>query len=89
MSHGFRSGRSPELDAHYGPFNVLIMDIEGAEMEVLSASQDLLKHYRLVVAEFHSGTIGAAGVETCREILSAAGLRLKQRIDYTEAWQRD
>jgi FkbM family methyltransferase len=78
-----------ELEGHYGAFTVLIMDIEGAEIETLSSSQDLLNHYRLVIVEFHPWAIGAPGVETCREILMRAGLRFQKRVGDTEAWQRD
>jgi FkbM family methyltransferase len=78
-----------ELDAHYGPFSALIMDIEGAELESFSASQEQLKRYRLVIVELHDWAIGAAGVQRCREILTAAGLHFQNRAGVTEAWQRD
>lgn len=79
----------PELDARHGPFTVLIMDIEGLELEVFSASREQLGRYRLVIAELHPWAIGEEAVEQCREILRAAGLRFKQRVGITEAWQRD
>ena len=34
-----------ELDARYGPFATLIMDIEGAELETFENSRDLLRKY--------------------------------------------
>lgn len=83
-------GRSmAELDSRHGPFSVLIMDIEGAELEIFAASPEILKRYRLVIVELHAWAIGAAGVERCREILTSAGLRFRQRAGITEAWQRD
>ena len=78
-----------ELENRHGPFTTLIMDIEGAELEIFSVSAEILKRYRLVIVELHAWAIGEAGVENCREILAAAGLRFKQRAGITEAWQRD
>ena len=78
-----------ELDARHGPFTVLIMDIEGSELETFAASAEQLARYRLVIVELHDWAIGADGVERCRELLSAAGLKFKQRAGITEAWQRD
>jgi len=78
-----------ELDARHGPFTALIIDIEGSEREVFSASQEPLSRYRLVIVELHDFAIGEQGVEKCRELLTAAGLRFKGRAGITEAWQRD
>jgi FkbM family methyltransferase len=83
-------GRSlKELDARYGPFSALIMDVEGAELENLETAEDVLAGYRLVVIELHEWAIGAEKVERCREILRRAGLHFKKRAGITEAWQRD
>jgi FkbM family methyltransferase len=78
-----------DLDNRHGPFTTLIMDIEGSELEVFSASPEILKRYRLVIVELHAWAIGEAGVQKCREILTTAGLRFKQCAGITEAWQRD
>jgi FkbM family methyltransferase len=77
-----------ELENRHGPFTTLIMDIEGAELDIFSVSEEILKNYRLVIVELHAWAIGEAGVERCREILAAAGLRFQQRAGITEAWQR-
>jgi len=90
-------GRTLEdLDARYGPFSVLIMDIEGAEWEALETAEEILKQYRLVIIELHDWAIGAEKIEACRGVFRRAGLQLKQRIDNSavsatcvEAWQRD
>jgi len=83
-------GRSlNELDARYGPFSALIMDVEGAELEAFEGAEDILSKYRLVIVEMHEWAIGAEQVERCREILRRAGLRFKQCVDGTEAWERD
>jgi FkbM family methyltransferase len=82
-------GRSlAELEARYGPFTVLIIDIEGAELEVFERSREVLSHYRLVVAELHDWALGEKGVERCRELLAQAGLHFQGRAGITEAWQR-
>ena len=78
-----------ELDSRHGPFTTLVIDIEGAELEVFKHSRDLLRRYRLVIAELHDWAIGKEGVEQCRTILAEAGLRFQRRAGITEAWQRD
>lgn len=78
-----------ELDSRHGPFSTLVMDVEGSELEIFSASPEQLQRYRLVIVELHAWAIGEAGVSRCREILAAAGLRFQQRAGITEAWQRD
>jgi FkbM family methyltransferase len=78
-----------ELDARYGPFSVLIIDVEGAELEVFEPAEDMFRRYRLVIAELHEWAIGAEKVERCREILRRAGLQFKDRAGITEAWQRE
>ena len=83
-------GRSlRELDARYGPFTTLIIDIEGSELDVFEASQDVLSKYRLVIAELHPWAIGEPAVQRCRDILTKAGLRYRDSVGITEAWQRD
>ena len=83
-------GRSlTELHNRYGPFNTLIMDIEGSELEIFEKATDTLKLYRLVIVELHDWAIGADGVQKCRDLFTAAGLKFKQRAGITEAWQRE
>jgi FkbM family methyltransferase len=77
-----------ELQERYGPFSALIMDVEGSEFDVLEDALALLKSYRLAVIEFHEWAIGAQKLARCREILTAAGLRLVGEAGFTEAWQR-
>jgi FkbM family methyltransferase len=78
-----------ELDARYGPFTTLVIDVEGAELKIFSLSREQLSRYRLVIVELHDWAIGADGVARCREILTAAGLKFQQRLGLTEAWRRD
>ena len=82
-------GRSlGELCCRHGPFSVLIMDIEGSELEVLESSTDILQNFRLLVIEFHDWIIGATGVIRCREILQKSGFRMVEQSSITEAWLR-
>lgn len=76
-----------ELDARYGPFSALIMDIEGSELDALEPAREILKKYRIVLIELHEWAIGAEKVENCREILRGAGFQFQQRAGITEAWQ--
>lgn len=83
-------GRSwRELEARYGPFTSLIMDIEGSELDVFEASRDILGQYRLIIVELHPWAIGEAAVQRCRDLLSEAGLRFQDRAGITEVWQRE
>jgi len=45
------------------------MDVEGHELKILAASQDLLRDYRLVIVELHPETLGANGMERREDIL--------------------
>ncbi len=82
-------GRSfADLHDSHGPFNVLLMDVEGSELEVLRSSSDLLSEYRLVIIEFHEERLGLEGLDECRRILKSAGLVLSSTIRSVEAWVR-
>jgi FkbM family methyltransferase len=79
----------PELYNRHGPFTTLIVDIEGAELNIFSAATEILARVRLIIVELHPWAIGESGVQQCRDLFSAAGLRFKKRAGITEAWQRD
>lgn len=82
-------GRSlEELYQRYGPFSVLIMDIEGGELETLKSSGALLANFRLIIFELHEWVIGVEGAQHCREILRRAGFQMAERSYITEAWLR-
>ena len=78
-----------DLNARHGPFSALIVDIDGAELEIFAAAPEVLSNTRLVIVEIHPWAIGEAGTQRCRELLSAAGLRFKRTVGITEAWQRE
>jgi len=82
-------GRSlKELINRYGPFSVLIMDIEGSELEILSSSREILQNFRLIIIELHSWAIGDEGIAQCREILEKSGFKMREQSYITEAWFR-
>ena len=82
-------GRSlADLHDSHGPFNALLIDVEGSELEILRISSTLLLQYRLVIIELHKEIVGAEGLEECRRILASAGLKRLRAIQPTEAWAR-
>ena len=78
------------MDLHHsrGPFNALLMDVEGSELEILRASKDLLRSYRLVIFELHREPLGVAGLEESRRLLTSIGLKRAAAIQSVEAWVR-
>ncbi|WP_375176093.1 FkbM family methyltransferase [Pseudooceanicola sp.] len=56
--------------AEFAP-TVLIMDIEGGELEFLAHAD--LRGIRAVVIEFHPGVYGVDGMKTCKDALRRAG----------------
>jgi FkbM family methyltransferase len=77
-----------QLEQERGPFTALIIDVEGSEREVFEDSKELLKRYRLVIAELHPWAIGEDGVERCQQILRESGLEKVGEVGITEAWLR-
>jgi FkbM family methyltransferase len=78
-----------ELDSRHGPFTVLIMDIEGAELDTFEHARELLRRYRMVIVELHDWALGEEGLKRCRQILSEAGLECRKKVKWVEAWERD
>ncbi len=83
-----KSCRLTELENSYGKFNVLIMDIQGGEVELLELEESALGHFRLIVVEMHPSIVGEQPVEKCRQILRRLGFKLQERISTVEAWQK-
>ena len=82
-------GRSlADLHDSYGPFNVLLIDIEGSELEILKSSSNLLLEYRLVIIELHQELLGVEGLKECRRILTSVGLKCSAVFQSVEAWCR-
>src|SRR5262249_5521978 len=82
-------GRSlADLHESHGPFSVLLIDVEGSELEILRTSGDLLARYRLVIIELHVKVLRAEGIEECHRILASVGLERLAQIRSVEAWVR-
>ncbi|WP_417206638.1 FkbM family methyltransferase [Antarctobacter sp.] len=64
--------------------NVLIMDIEGGELEFLEHAS--LKGIRAVVIEFHPGVYGTEGAKTCKDRLRALGFRRNDDVSTRFVW---
>ena len=82
-------GRSlADLHDSHGPFNALLMDVGGSELEILKSSSDLLLEYRLVIIELHKEPLGIEGLKECRRILTSVGLKCSAVFQSVEAWTR-
>ena len=77
-----------ELERKHGAFNVLVMDIQGAEIEVFKRGEEFLNHYRLVIVEWHQSITGAQSIRDCKGVLERCGLTLSRQIGPVEAWER-
>lgn len=87
------NGKSiPQLEEKYGlSFNVLIMDIEGGELEFLRNHKDELKGIERIFMEIHpfAGILTLKEAEECEEILdSLMFTRVLQDGNY-QIWQKD
>lgn len=77
-----------DLNGEFGPFTALIMDIEGAEADVIPYAGNYLKSCRIVIVETHDWACGHKGTEACRQAMRAAGLVYQETEGDTEAWVR-
>lgn len=64
--------------------NVLVMDIEGGELELLRGAD--LTPFRAVVLEFHPKVYGEDGMRECKEILTSAGFVTKEDVSTRTVW---
>lgn len=78
-----------QLIREHGPFDVLIIDIEGSEREAFEDAAILFKGCRLVIVELHEWAIGKAGVERCRQILRDSGMAFAEGAGIVEVWRRN
>lgn len=81
------------LFADYGPFDALVMDIEGAEAQVLLGSCQSWKSVRVIIAEMHPFIIGEAAYIEVHLKLKAAGFNCvasrSGQPHVVEVWTRD
>ncbi|MBV7396358.1 FkbM family methyltransferase [Mameliella sediminis] len=64
--------------------DVLIMDIEGGELEFLEQAE--LRGIRAVVIEFHPGVYGTQGAKTCKDRLRAMGFQKDETVSTRFVW---
>lgn len=64
--------------------SVLIIDIEGAELEFLEHA--ILDGVRAIVVEFHPGVYGVAGMRRCKSILKQAGFARRDDVSTRTVW---
>ncbi|MDW4497490.1 FkbM family methyltransferase [Sulfitobacter sp. D35] len=64
--------------------SILIMDIEGGELDLLRHAD--LAGVRGVVVEFHPGVYGADGMRECKDILRRAGFRRRAAVSTRRVW---
>ncbi|MBB97704.1 MAG: FkbM family methyltransferase [Rhodobacteraceae bacterium] len=63
---------------------VLIMDIEGGELDILEHAD--LSRFRAIVLEFHPAVYGVEGMRRCKSILRKAGLRPVSEVSTRTVW---
>lgn len=63
---------------------VLVMDIEGGELELLRYAD--LDPFRAVVVEFHPGAYGVGGMRECKKILTDAGFEKVNEKSTRTVW---
>ncbi|WP_375691385.1 FkbM family methyltransferase [Pseudooceanicola sp. LIPI14-2-Ac024] len=73
-----------DFDTACAGAEVLIMDIEGAEIDILRQAD--LSGLRAVVIEFHPGVYGRAGLIECKDRLRAAGLAPIASVSTRRVW---
>lgn len=71
------------LRASFAP-SVLIMDIEGGELELLRHAS--LEGLRAMVIEFHPEVYGKSGMRECKNILRDAGFRKVEEVSTRMVW---
>ncbi len=64
--------------------NVLVMDIEGGELEILRHAD--MTRCRAVVLEFHPGVYGVEGMRECKAVLRKAGLKPVEEVSNRTVW---
>lgn len=81
------------LFSEYGPFNVLVMDVEGAEAQVFLGQGRAWNSVRLIIVEWHPAIIGQEIFERAQSELILAGFHcIASRPGsphIVEAWEKN
>ena len=76
-----------DLEKKYSlKFNVLVMDIEGAEIELIEEF-DLSLIEKLII-EFHPGKTKESEIKSCKLLLLSYGLKMIEHKDNVEFWKK-
>ena len=67
-------------------FNVLVMDIEGAEIDLIR-DFDLSKFEKLII-EFHPGKTKESEIKSCKLLLLSYGLKMIEHKNNVEFWKK-
>lgn len=78
-----------ELDEKFGPFNVLVMDIEGAEKFVVETNADTVSKFRLIILELHPSIIGEDECDKIRDKFVEIGFERLEEKSCVEAWRKN
>jgi len=78
-----------DLERRHGiKFDTLIMDIEGGEAEFIPENLHLLRHFDLIMLEFHPTILGEDGVARLRGLLATCGMVRIDQMRGTEVFKR-
>lgn len=89
QAHCFVSGVPlSEVTERFGPFNALIMDIEGGEWNFLMQYRQELSNYQKLLIEFHPAILGAERIEALRAGLREMKFQCHKSINDVDLWQK-
>jgi FkbM family methyltransferase len=71
----------------FGRFDALVVDVEGAELELLQAGLDQLPLFRIIIVELHRFVYGTDGEAKCRNLLTKSGFNKVDFAGDTEVWE--
>jgi len=69
-------------------FDTLVMDVEGAEIDIIRDFSDEIQQMRCIIVEFHPHLAHADEIDECRNELVRMGFQPVQKKGDTEAWKR-
>ena len=81
--------RFEELEKKYNlRFNTLVLDIEGAEYELIKNINFKQFNFKKIIVEFHdfANILRKKDVDYCKNKLKSAGFYCDEKINHTEVW---
>lgn len=73
----------------FGPFNTLVLDIEGGEEAFLNTYGDEMPHYQKLIIEFHPSILGNSTVAQLKADLKRKGFSRKDSEGDVDYWERE